>query len=298
MCLLRRPSFNRSSSPPVPLSTVKRRKRGDPVPPRSAGEAVGSLALWPPLRRRLAGGGTLVLVRFVDRGRVRSSGGGASMAVVPFAGNNFPGAPTPSRRWCPRRRGACGWCLLLVPRSSRSGVPLFLWDRGSRVPFAGRHSDGVDRLFGILFLRFRLPLSGVCFGVGGRPVGFVQELWPEFGVVWQLVLGSVAEACGACRWKIWRCCCWVWRRGLPRHARSTFQIPSIAAGGNWLQPWRLSLPQAMWCSALFFDGVAAKFIWQACVLICSVLQPLAALSLVVSGLYGVSVLRCLYPLLC
>ena len=220
------------------------------------------------------------------------------MAGVPFAGNKFPGAPSPSRWRCPRRRGARGRRLLLVLRSSRSGVPLLLRGRGFRVPFAGRHGDGVGRPSGILFLRFRLPLSGGCSVVGERPVGFVQEFWPEFGVVRRLLLRSAAEAWVACRWMIWRCWCWVWRKRWPCHARSSFQIPSISAGGSRLQPWRLFLPQVLWCSALFFAGVAAKIEWQACVLVRSVLHPLDALSFVDFGLYGVTVLRRLYPFLC
>ena len=138
-------------------------------------------------------------------------------------------------------------------------------------------------------------LGGHGGSVEARSCGSEGLRWPVFGVVRWLVLGSAAEGWMVCRWKIWRCRCWIWRRGWPRLARSSIKIPSVAAGGSRLQPCRLSLPLVLWYPVFFFVGNdAAEFGWQEWVVICGVLQLLVAWSLVDLGLYGVRALRRLY----
>ena len=65
-------------------------------------------------------------------------GGGVS------ASNKWSAVPAPSRRRRSRRgRGTGRRCFLLVLVSSRSGGPLFLRGKGSRVPWIGWHGGGV-----------------------------------------------------------------------------------------------------------------------------------------------------------
>ena len=76
---------------------------------------------------------------------------------------------------------------------------------------------------GFLFLRCRLPLSGVCSVARGRSEGFVQEIVVGVGLR-RLVLGFAAVVCAARWWRIWRWVagggrCWVCRRVRIRHVR-------------------------------------------------------------------------------
>ena len=153
-------------------------------------------------------------------------------------------------------------------------------------------------------LRLHPPLSGVCSVAGGSPGGFVQELVCGVGLR-RFLLRSAAKVYAVCWWTIW--CraadggrCWIWWGVRPCHARSSSMIPSTAAGGSRLKLWRSSLPQVLWWPAFFFasDAVAAKFGCQACWLFCSDLRLLAVLPFAIYGLYGVRLLRCLYPFLC
>ena len=107
-----------------PPSTVKKGEReATAFPPRSAGGVAGFLALWPPLRRWLVGGGTSALVWLVDRGRfgfVVGAGvkvGSASLRIRLVA------ASPPSRCRLRRRRSAAASRCSQIHGSGELGFP-------------------------------------------------------------------------------------------------------------------------------------------------------------------------------
>ena len=292
---------------PFSSATVKGEREATVFSPFSAGEAVGSFPLRLPLRRRREGGGTPVLRSgAVDRVGSWVSGGGVWMAAASLHRINGPrsqlhlGGAVRGEVEGPVGDVFCwSWCPADLVVLCSFGA----WDLGFPGS-VGTAAVSAARV-GVLFLRCRLPLSGVCSAAGGRPDGSVQVIFVGGGLR-RRVLGLAAGIRMACWWMIW--CFWVadggrcWVRwGVwPCHARSSVKIPSIAAGGFRLQLWRPSLPLVRWWFASFFAGVrvGVKVVWQTSGLLCSVPLHLASLSFADVGMYGLRLLLCLYPLLC